>query len=95
MKEIVIVVREAAPGRFSAFLDSEKIVKSSKTPFCTAARVLVERGYPADATLIMRHGGSKTDALRAPLGKAAMLTVVELKAGGPPRFARWSPFEAE
>src|SRR5262245_46726042 len=61
--------------RFSARLDGRLLVKSSRTPFCDAARLLIAEGLDPSCTLVMRHRGSEVDVLRARLGVAAGLTV--------------------
>jgi hypothetical protein len=59
------------------------------TPFCCSARALMKRGFPADTILIMRHRGSDTESLRAPINIAARLTVREDRCG--PRFSARKP----
>jgi hypothetical protein len=83
---ILVSPIRTSPGRFQARLEStdELLVGSSRQPFVDAARVLVGKGYNPASTLEMRHAGSDTVALRAPLGKAAKLTVEEGPHG--PRF---------
>jgi hypothetical protein len=73
-------------GHFQARLQqsNEVLVKNSRQPFLDAARVLMEKGYDPNALLVMKHLGSDTIALRAPLGKAARLTIEEGPHG--PRF---------
>jgi hypothetical protein len=84
--EITIVVSPVvgAPGRFEARLDGDCIVASSRTPFCDAARRLIDLGYDGAAILVMKHAGTDVVALWAPLLKAAKLTVEEGPHG--PRF---------
>jgi hypothetical protein len=77
-------------GLFEAALDGKLICKS-RTPFCTAARVLLERGYPPGAIIVLRHVGSDTDSLRATIAAAAKLTVQD-DDRGTPRFRPWKPF---
>jgi len=82
----VILARETASrrGRFDAWYDGEKIVSSSRTPFLSAARVLMKRGLDPNTILEMRTGQNETPSLRGPIGKAAGLGVVE--TAGAPRF---------
>jgi hypothetical protein len=40
-----------------------------------AARTLLGQGYSPDTILTMRHEGSQTEALRAPIGTAAELVI--------------------
>jgi hypothetical protein len=64
-------------GRFyEARLDAA-VVCRSRTPFFSAARVLLKAGYAPDTVLTMIHEGSDTASLRATLGSAAKLAVVE------------------
>lgn len=79
-RTVLILIRETAlrHGQFEARLESGRaVVKSSTTPFCDAARVLLGLGYSPDTVLVMRHAGSQTEALRAPIGVAAGLEVAE------------------
>jgi hypothetical protein len=73
-------------GHFQARLQqsNEILVKNSRQPFLDAARVLMEKGADPNALLVMKHSGSDSVALRAPLAKAAKLTVEEGPHG--PRF---------
>jgi hypothetical protein len=85
---IVILVSaiRASPGRFEARLASidEVLVDSSRQPFVDAARVLIERGCDPTSILEMKREGCDIVALRAPLSKAARLSVEEGANG--PRF---------
>jgi hypothetical protein len=76
---IVVVSPTKSAGHFQAKLQhtDEVLVQNSRQPFLDGARVLVLRGYDPGALLVMKHLGSDTVALRAPLGKAAKLTVEE------------------
>jgi hypothetical protein len=91
MTTITIIVTPILrlPGRFATKLASngDVLVKSSRTPFLDSARRLLERGYPADATLIMKHENSLTESLRATIGSAAALIVKETDYG--PAFRRY------
>ena len=77
-RTVAIVIRETAMrrGQFEARLGAggRLLVASSTTPFMDAARALLKLGYAPDTILTMRHDGSTTEALRAPIGKAARLT---------------------
>jgi hypothetical protein len=66
------------------------VVCRSRTPLLSAARVLLEVGYAPDTILTMTHAGSDTVSLRATLGSAAKLAVVENSREGP-RFDRYQP----
>jgi hypothetical protein len=60
----------------------DRVFVSSRTPFCDAARMLLELGFDGAAVLEMKHDGSTTECLRAPLSVAAGQTVEE-SAHGP------------
>jgi hypothetical protein len=74
---ITIVVAPAGQGRFDAWDGGTLLVAGSHQPFLDTARALVSGGTDPDTTLIMRHAGSTTDALRSRIGDAARLTVDE------------------
>lgn len=76
---VIVVSSTKSAGHFQAKLQqsNEVLVQNSRQPFVDAARVLVERGQDPNALLVMKHLGSDIVALRAPLGKAAKLTVEE------------------
>ena len=74
---------------YEARLDG-MVVCRSRTPFLSAARALLEAGHAPGTILTMRHEGSDTVSLRATLGAAAKLTVVENSREGP-RFACYRP----
>ena len=80
-----------APDHFDAVVNGELLVRSSRTPFCDVARVLLDRGVDSNSWLILRHAGSQTDSLRAKAGVAAKLTVKEPDRGRI-HFARYVPF---
>jgi hypothetical protein len=91
-RKIFVVVEPAdQPGVFAAKVDGRLICRS-RTPFCTSARLLIERGYAPGAIMVMRHVGNSTDALIATIGAAARLTVEE--GDREPRFRFWKPFRA-
>jgi hypothetical protein len=83
---VIIVSPTKSAGHFQAKLQhtDEVLVQNSRQPFLDGARVLVLRGYDPGVLLVMKHLGSDLVALRAPLGKAAKLTVEEGPHG--PRF---------
>jgi hypothetical protein len=86
-----IVVRETASrrGMFEARLpDGRVLVASSRTPFCTAARVLVSEGCDLEDAIQMVRQVGGTVALTGQLGKVAELTVHE-RDRGKPRFVRF------
>jgi hypothetical protein len=86
---LVTISPNGSHGHYDAEVDGELVVKSSLTPFCDAARVLVERGVDTNSWIVMRRQG---DALRAKVGIAAKLTVREDRDG--PRFVKHVPWKA-
>jgi hypothetical protein len=81
------------PSKFTAFHDERQIVTASRTPFCDGARALLADGTAQSSDmLIMRHAGSQVDALKAPAGVAARLTVSE--SNGPPEFRPLKPLQS-
>ena len=90
LKPIISPLPVSPSGRFyEARLDGA-VVCRSRTPFFSAARVLLKAGYAPDTILTMIHEGSDTASLRATLGSAAKLAVVENSREGP-RFDRYQP----
>jgi hypothetical protein len=87
---LCIISPNGAPGRFDATVHGELLVRSSRTPFCDAARVLLGRGVDSNSWLIMRHAGSDVNSLRGKVGVAARLTVAEGERDAP-RFRCWKP----
>lgn len=91
MTNIDITIRPAnitrSGQRYEAHCGGE-LLSTSRTPFCAAARALLERGHSPDDTLTMRHEGQQVVALRATLGKAAGVAVIENESAGP-RFGRY------
>jgi hypothetical protein len=83
---IIITVEPAGRDLFSARLNGRLLCKN-RTPFCTAARSLLEQGYAPGSILTLRHIGSQTDCLRATIGAAARLTIEEGEWA--PRFRPW------
>jgi hypothetical protein len=58
-------------------------VCTSKTPFYSAARALLKQGNDPLTVLLMNPEGSPSCSMRAPIGKAAKLTVLENAKVGP------------
>jgi len=83
---MIVLARETTKrrGRFEAWFNGEKIIGSSRTPFLSAARFFLDRGYDPAEILDMRMGDAETPSLRGPIGKAGKLTVDEVT--GAPRF---------
>jgi len=89
------LILDPAPraGQYIATCDGELIVTSTQ-PLLDGARELQARGAPPDSIITTRHRGAADWAMRARLGSAAKLTVVERASGGIPVFARWKEFPA-
>jgi hypothetical protein len=68
--------------RYAAYLEDALLCRS-KTPFLTAARVLLSQGVPAHVVLTMRHRGSSHSSLISTVGQAARLAVRETDTEGP------------
>jgi hypothetical protein len=88
---LVTVSPNDAPGHFSATVNGELVVISSRTPFLDAARVILDRGVDSNSWLILRHQGSDTECLRGKVGLLAKLTVKEPDRGRL-RLSRWDAF---
>lgn len=86
---ITVVVSPVKGGRFNAHVDGV-LICTSRTPFFTAARQLITDGHDPTTIAVMRHAGSDFEAMRAPLGIAAKLTVEENPVL---RFAMWKQFD--
>jgi hypothetical protein len=85
-----VIEIEHRRDRFRAKFDGRVLVKSSRTPFLDAARVLLALGCDPDSIIAMKHKGSDVVALRSRLGAAAKLMVEDCPGGSkPPRFVRY------
>jgi hypothetical protein len=74
----------ARVGHFTARLlnENRRLIAYSRMPFCDAARALLAQRFDAATPLNMRHAGSATLCLSAPICRAAQLAVEE-SAHGP------------
>jgi hypothetical protein len=88
----ISVVEVAGRGVFNATRNSDGMVlaENSRQPVLDSARALIALGGDPNALLSMRHAGSETESLRAPIGKAAKLTVADNRYGTP-KFRRYVP----
>jgi hypothetical protein len=68
-------------GKFAASLPNGERLVISVQPFIASARALLARGHDPETTLLMRHAGSETLALRGRIGAAALLEVEESGSG--------------
>lgn len=77
MQAILLTVKPGKrPGTFDAYLGDEKLC-TSRTPFFTGARRLIERGVAPSKRLAMRHAGDDYDSLTSTVGEAARWTIEE------------------
>lgn len=92
MIEIVVSPVEGSAGNWSVEFRGNVVVKSSKTPLLTFARMLLA-DFPetAEMEIGMRHRGADHIALHSMVGFAAGQTVVDA-SGGRPIFAKWRPY---
>ena len=77
----------AGRGSFRAMVGERVLVISSRTPFLSAARVLLAEGVNPETRIWMRHAHSSVVSLRSTVGEAATLTVDET---GAPRFQTYA-----
>jgi hypothetical protein len=77
---------------FDGRLQDEKRILLQRTyqPLLDACRVLLGEGADPKMRVVMRHAGSRADALITSVGAAAKLRVKE--DDGLPRFTTWVPF---
>jgi hypothetical protein len=75
--------------RYAARLNG-RLLCISRTPFLSAARVLLDEGVDPETVLTSTREGSDTVSLRSTLGEAAKWTVLENERHGPKRV-RYSP----
>lgn len=85
-----IDVRKLTQNLYEASMGGEVLCRS-RTPLLSAARVLMQRGVDPNTELRMARLGSEMTLMRARLGDAAELTVVEGGRGGP-RFRKYEEF---
>jgi hypothetical protein len=71
-------------GTFDAWHNGELICDQTKTPFLSAARVLLQRGADPNEMLEKVRCGSDQVDMRAPIGVAAKLTISDDGSG--PKF---------
>src|SRR5262245_59359708 len=85
-EEMILIVEETKTrhGEFDGWIEGYgKVVSSARSPFLTAARVLLKLGVDPATILTMRHKKTGTDSLRGPIGKAAKLRVDASHEGRP------------
>ena len=84
----LIEVTPTTPGCFSAAVNGEILVISSRQPFFDACRSLLNAGADPNSWVVMRHAGSDVEALRGKLGILAKLSVEDDRLGRP-NFRSW------
>jgi hypothetical protein len=89
----ITIATTSRPGLFSASLDGETLLKSSRQPMCDAARALHRLGFPDDTLMVSFWGGSKHESMRGLVGDCRWLRVRE-DARTSPRIASYEPFAA-
>ena len=88
----LIEVTPTSPGCFSASVNGDILVISSRQPLLDACRRLLEAGADPNSWVVMRHAGSEVETLRGKIGILAKLAVEDRPSGGkPPRFVRHRP----
>jgi len=80
--EITIIITPARNGMFLTRLESGEILGTWRTPFFTAARILIRRGMLPGMNLVMKTSDGE-ERMRMTIGKAIGLTVVENQKDGP------------
>src|SRR5262245_48510829 len=88
----LIEVTPTTPGCFSAAINGEMLIISSRQPLLDACRRLLDAGVDPNSWVVMRHAGSEVEGLRGKIGILARLAVEDRPSGGkPPRFIRHRP----
>lgn len=90
--EIELSHYSSTGARYKVFHDGALLLKSAREPFCAGARELQARGL--SGPLAMCRRGSRQMDLTGTIEGAALLTVTEGQVGQP-RFAKWSPYDAQ
>jgi len=73
---------------FSATVNGELLVLSSRQPLLDACRYLLRAGADPNSWIVMRHAGIEVESLRGKIGILAGLTVEDDHLGRP-KFRRW------
>jgi hypothetical protein len=84
----LIEVTPTSPGCFSASVNGEIVIISSRQPLLDACRYLLDARADPNSWVVMRHAGSDLEALRGKLGILAKLSVEDDRLGRP-KFRRW------
>jgi hypothetical protein len=88
----LLEVAPTSPGCFSASVNGETLIISSRQPLLDACRCLLDAGADPNSWIVMRHAGSEVESLRGKIGILAKLAVEDRPNGGkPPRFVRRRP----
>jgi hypothetical protein len=79
-------------ARYQVYFLGELIIKSTRTPLLSAARVLRDRGAdPGEVLEMVRRGSDRVD-MRGKIGEIAELTVSEPANGNKPVFVKYKKF---
>ena len=73
---IHIIVHSTGRALFDAYHGKRRLTRS-RTPFFSAARILLNEGIPEDTIITMSHAGSGTVALSSTVGLAGRLSLTE------------------
>jgi hypothetical protein len=92
-KVVITIATTSRPGFFSASLNSEILLESSRQPMCDAARALHRRGFSDDILMVSFWEDSKHQSMRGLVGDWRRLRVRE-DTRTSPRFASYEPFAA-
>ena len=80
---LCLISPTATADHYSAEVEGELLVRSSRQPFLDCARILVERGCDTNSILVMRRPGSDVNCLVGKIGVAAKLVVADSRHGTP------------
>src|SRR5262249_38048915 len=88
----LIEVAPTSASCFSASVNGQILVISSRQPLLAACRWRLDAGGDPTSGVVMRHAGSEVESLRGKIGILARLSVEDRPGGGkPPRFVRHRP----
>src|SRR5262245_168243 len=79
----LIEIAPTGPGCFSAKVNGDVLILSSRQPLLDACRHLLELGADPNSWVVMRHSGSEVESLRGKLGVLAKLAVEDDTLGQP------------
>src|SRR5262245_9553115 len=85
-----LILTPGRPGARPAPLNGSVLLEFTRAPLLDGARALVAQGAAGDSIIQTRWEGSKFYAMRAPVGLASQIKVIERDTGT--FFAPWAPF---